>query len=196
MIGGLAAIAAVLLCVAVTIHHHNAKKNKKSHVLELVVSVLFTVASFLAVVAATLDIGTVLQYTGGGAGLTGLVIVDLCGCWAYWHQMRHRGHFHAHGTPAIGAILGAGIALAVVNFRQVFKGTASAFTGGVSGASAAISKVNSGQVTTGTPAPVTSGERGVFLAIGFIIGLLILVKVVRSHGGKKAGGRSMRELEG
>lgn len=195
MIGGLAALAAVLLCVAVTIHHHNAKGNKKSHAQEIAVSVLFTAAAFLGVVAATLDIGTVLQYTGGGAGLTGLVIVDLCGCWAYQHQMRHKEHFHTHGTPAIATIVGAGVALAFVNIREVFKGTASAFTGGAHGAASAISKVNSGHVTAGAPAPVTSGESGVFLAIAFVAGLLILVKVIRTRSGKKAGGRGMRQIE-
>jgi hypothetical protein len=199
MIGGLAAIAAVLLGVAVTIHHHNVKGNKKSHALELTVAVLFTAAAALGVVAATLDIGTVLQYTGGGAGLTGLVIVDLCGAWALQHQMRYKEHFHAHGTPAIGAIVGAGVALAFVNFRDVFKGTASAFTGGVHGATSAISQVNSGHVTTGTPAPVTSGESGVFLSIAFVLGLLLLVKAVRGRADRKKsggrGGRGMREIE-
>jgi hypothetical protein len=187
MIGAPAGIAVVLVAVAVTLHHHNQKK-RTFWVIE-VVSLLFTVAAFFAVLAFTPSLGAVWAYTGDGPGLVVLLVAVAASGIAYYHHLRHRENFHTHGTPAIGVILAASAALVILNIRHVSGHALGAVAGSWHGAGTAFNEVNAGKVSE-APATVTTGTHGVILAVAIIIGLLLVVKVARSAGGRhKAAGR-------
>ena len=186
MIGAPAGIAVVLAAVAVSLHHHNRKK--RTLAVMIAVSLLFTVAAFFAVLALTPSLGPVWAYTGDGPGLVVLLIAAAASGIAYYHHLRHRENFHTHGTPAVGVVLAVSAALVLLNIRHVSGHAASAVAGSWRGAGTAFGDVNSGRAVSAAPAAVTGGSHGVILAVAIIIGLLLLVKVARSFGGRHKGG--------
>lgn len=185
MIGAPAGVAVVLVAVAVTLHRHNRKK--RVFWVMATVTVLFTVAAFFGVLAFTPALGPVWAYTGDGPGLVVLLVAAAASGISYYHHLRHKENFHTHGTPVIGAILAVAAALAILNIRHVYGHSVGAVAGSWHGAGAAFSDVNGGKVHA-VPTTVTSGSHGVILAAGIIIGLLVLVKVARSAGGRPKGG--------
>jgi len=201
MIGAAAGVAAVLVVIAVSLHRHERKKKEKERAYWVMaaVSLLLTVAAWFAVVAFTPKLGTVWAYTASGAGLVLLLSVAASSGIAYYHHLRHREHFHTHGTPAIGMVLAVSSALTVLNIRHVSGHAVSAVAGSWHGAGTAFTQVNAGKLGKVTPAAVTTGSHGVILAIAIIIALLVLIKVARQFGDRKkkpggAPGSAPREL--
>lgn len=190
MVGAPAGIAVVLIAVAATLHRHNRKK-RTIWVMTLV-SLLFSVAAFFGVLAFTPLLGPVWAYTGDGPGLVLLLVVSAASGITYYHHLRHKESFHTHGTLAIGAIgviAAVAAALVILNVRHVSGHSISAVAGSWHGAGTAFTDVNTGKVHM-AQATVTTGTHGVVLAVAIITGLLLLVKVARSTGGRgKAAGR-------
>lgn len=192
MVGAPAGIAVVLIAVAVTVHRHNRKK--RTFWVMVAVSLLWTAAAFFGVLAFTPRLGPVWAYTGDGPGLVVLLVAAVPSGITYYHHLRHRENFHAHGTPAIGVVLAVSAALVVLNVRHVSGHALGAVGGSLHGAGTAFTKVNSGKAAA-LPATVTTGSHGVVLGIGIVIGLLALVKVARSYGNSRKGSSAPRPAD-
>lgn len=196
MVGAPAGIAVVLIAVAVTVHRHNRKK--RTFWVMVAVSLLWTAAAFFGVLAFTPRLGPVWAYTGDGPGLVALLVAALASGITYYHHLRHREHFHAHGTPVIGVVLAASAGLAVLNVRHVSGHALGAVAGSWRGAGTAFTTVNSAKAVKhgkAAAATVASGSHGVLLAVAIIAGLLALVKVARSYGNSRKGSSAPRPAD-
>jgi hypothetical protein len=188
MVGYPAAVAVFVAAIGAALHYKNRKR--RIFWIQAIVTVLFTFAAFFGVLAFTPRLGPVWAYTGDGPGLLLLLTVVAVSGIAFYHALRHRGeHFHAHGTPATGAILAAAAALVLLNIRHVSGNALSAVAGSWRGAGAAFHAGSAGKVRA-VPATVTSGSHGIVIAVLIGVGLLLLIGVVRRTGSRKSGGRS------